>query len=63
LRVTDSLLLAFAGFGVLLASTGLFGVMARNVAARLREFGVRLALGAPARRAARVDPARTLRTD
>jgi predicted permease len=45
-RFTSGLLLAFAGFAVLLAGIGLFGVMARNVAARLREFGVRLALGA-----------------
>ena len=45
-RFTGTLLLAFAGFAVLLASIGLFGVMARNVAARLREFGIRLALGA-----------------
>jgi predicted permease len=45
-KFTGMLLVAFAGFALLLASIGLFGVMARNVAARLREFGVRLALGA-----------------
>jgi predicted permease len=45
-RFTGVLLVAFAGFALLLASIGLFGVMARNVAARLREFGIRMALGA-----------------
>jgi putative ABC transport system permease protein len=45
-RFTGILLSAFAGFAMLLASIGLFGVMARSVAARAREFGVRLALGA-----------------
>jgi putative ABC transport system permease protein len=53
-RFTGILLLAFAGSALLLASIGLFGVMARNVAARLREFGVRLALGAEPRQLERL---------
>ena len=53
-RFTGILLLAFAASALLLASIGLFGVMARNVAARLREFGVRLALGAEPRQLERL---------
>ena len=47
-RFLTTLLLLFAGVGVALAVVGVYGVMAQMAKSRVREMGIRLALGAQA---------------
>lgn len=46
-RFLLTLMLIFAGAGLVLAAVGVYGVMSCLVAEQLREFGIRLVLGAP----------------
>jgi predicted permease len=53
-RMAAALIGAFGLLGLVLAAAGVYGVMSYHVAQRMREFGIRIALGARARDVARL---------
>jgi predicted permease len=61
LRVFGALFFVFAAIALLIASVGLYAVVAQNTARRTREIGIRMALGATAGAVVRLVLARGLR--
>ena len=53
-RLTTLLMMGFSGAALLLAAVGIYGVVAYGVARRMREFGIRVALGATGREVTRL---------